>query len=294
MTIRDAVVVNSRNGYIGYNSGSAGTVAVNGAGSKWVNSENLIIGNDGSGAMNITNGGMVNNTSPYFTSYIGLNSGSTGTVTVDGSGSKWTNNGDLYVGCNGQGTLTISNKGLVSVAGTLSIYDNDEGSSSITMASGGKLAIYGDADGSISEFLGLVSGTDEIRYWDPTESAWTNISQATENKNYTLDYLTDGDLAGYTLLTFLGTPINGDANYDGVVDVGDLGILAANYGRTGERTWSLGDFNMDGVVDVGDLGILAANYGSSANLLTVNSVPEPMTLTLLALGSMFGIGCKRK
>jgi hypothetical protein len=54
--------------------------------------------------------------------------------------------------------------------------------------------------------------------------------------------------------------IPGDANGDGKVDVGDLGILAANYGGTDKR-WSQGDFNGDDKVDVGDLGILAANYG---------------------------------
>jgi hypothetical protein len=43
-----------------------------------------------------------------------------------------------------------------------------------------------------------------------------------------------------------------------------LGILAANYGGTG-KTWSQGDFNSDGQVDVGDLGILAANYGTNAS-----------------------------
>jgi hypothetical protein len=56
--------------------------------------------------------------------------------------------------------------------------------------------------------------------------------------------------------------IMGDANGDGMVDVGDLGILAANYSGSG-KTWQQGDFNGDGVVDVGDLGILAANYGTS-------------------------------
>jgi hypothetical protein len=57
--------------------------------------------------------------------------------------------------------------------------------------------------------------------------------------------------------------ISGDANLDGAVDVGDLGILAANYGGTG-KTWAQGDFNDDGAVDVGDLGILAANYGTGS------------------------------
>jgi hypothetical protein len=52
----------------------------------------------------------------------------------------------------------------------------------------------------------------------------------------------------------------GDANRDGKVDVGDLGILAANYGMS-DKLWDDGDFNADGCVDVGDLGLLAANYG---------------------------------
>jgi hypothetical protein len=58
--------------------------------------------------------------------------------------------------------------------------------------------------------------------------------------------------------------LQGDFNGDGLVDVGDLGILAANYGGSG-KTWAQGDFNGDGMVDVGDLGILAANYGTGAS-----------------------------
>jgi hypothetical protein len=59
------------------------------------------------------------------------------------------------------------------------------------------------------------------------------------------------------------TLLSGDANLDDQVDVGDLGILAANYGLTSGAKWDQGDFNGDGKVDVGDLGILAANYGTN-------------------------------
>jgi hypothetical protein len=58
--------------------------------------------------------------------------------------------------------------------------------------------------------------------------------------------------------------IAGDANGDQMVDVGDLGILAANYSQS-DKTWAEGDFNGDGVVDVGDLGILAAHYGEGVS-----------------------------
>jgi hypothetical protein len=129
------------------------------------------------------------------------------------------------------------------------------------MASGGMLALKGDADGSIGEFMNLVAGTDAISYWDQAGSSWTTMTHATADMNYTLKYLTDGDLAGYTLLTYYGTPMTGDANFDSKVDVSDLGILAANYGLAGGATWAMGDFNLDGRIDVSDLGILAANYG---------------------------------
>jgi hypothetical protein len=81
----------------------------------------------------------------------------------------------------------------------------------------------------------------------------------------------------------------GDANGDGVVNVGDLGILAGNYGTLTGATWEMGDFNGDGAVNVGDLGILAGNYGSTA----AASVPEPATLSLLGMGILALLRRKR-
>ena len=47
--------------------------------------------------------------------------GRTGTVTVDGAGSSWTNSGSLFVGYSGTGTLTIANGGAVSAASGMQI-----------------------------------------------------------------------------------------------------------------------------------------------------------------------------
>jgi hypothetical protein len=85
------------------------------------------------------------------------------------------------------------------------------------------------------------------------------------------------------------TQLPGDANGDGAVNVGDLGILAGNYGTTSGATWEMGDFNGDGAVNVGDLGILAGNYGSSA----AASVPEPLSLSLLTVGGLALLRRKR-
>jgi hypothetical protein len=98
--------------------------------------------------------------------------------------------------------------------------------------------------------MNTLNGTDLSWYGNPlfflganaTSNAWTRA-------------------AAFTLQAAALIP--GDANKDGKVDVGDLGILAANYGGTG-KTWATGDFNGDEKVDVGDLGILAAHYGEGS------------------------------
>ena len=63
-----------------------------------------------------------------------------------------------------------------------------------------------------------------------------------------------------------GSPVNqvvalpGDANFDGKVDIADLTILLANFGRSG-ATWSQGNFADDPTVDIEDLTILLTSFG---------------------------------
>ena len=142
------------------------------------------------------------------------------------------------------------------------------------------------------------AGTDiqagtRIFYQSPVgnDAVWTN-------KSYDVDVPAGNDVvllvwrigsdADYTLnlrgidnvkvVVKEATAVPGDANGDGVCDVGDLGILGANYNTAVTGGISQADFNEDGMVDVGDLGILGANYTSAA------PVPEPATLSLLGLG----------
>jgi len=117
-------------------------------------------------------------------------------------------------------------------------------------------------------FEGLLNG----QTW--AEAAWSSIFQ--------LSYV--NTVLGDPLMTW-GAWVPGDANFDGKVGVGDVAILASNFGQTGNL--SNGDFNNSGRVDVGDIGILAANFGSSDGgppSMNILAIPEPSSLGMLLLG----------
>ena len=116
LNIADGGTVSNTKGYIGSRSGFTSAVTVSGAGSTWANSAELYVGgsdvflHSGDGALDITTGGAVSNTSGY----IGFDSASAGEVTVSGPGATWTNSISLRVGSSGNGTLAIANGGAVS------------------------------------------------------------------------------------------------------------------------------------------------------------------------------------
>ena len=102
-----------------------------------------------------------------------------------------------------------------------------------------------------------------------------------------------GDLYAPLINLLPKTAHPGDANNDDHVDVGDLGILAGNWGQTG-KSWAQADFNGDLTIDVGDLGVLAGNWGWSGQPAAMMiaapgremAIPEPLTILTLALGAL--------
>jgi len=110
----------------------------------------------------------------------------------------------------------------------------------------------------------------------------------------------------------------GDVNLDGNVSIADFLQLAGNFGSVGNATWQEGDLNYDHNVSIADFLALAGNFGSSysgsaapvsaADIQTVASfassigvdpaivgsaVPEPGTISMLALGAM-GLMARRR
>jgi hypothetical protein len=96
--------------------------------------------------------------------------------------------------------------------------------------------------------------------------------------------------------------LQGDANFDGRVNLNDFNVLAANFGTTGTATWQAGDFNFDGNVNLNDFNLLAANFGQVIGGPSVSSgdwsalasaVPEP-TIGCALIGAAAAMGSRRR
>ncbi|MDR2239913.1 MAG: autotransporter domain-containing protein [Zoogloeaceae bacterium] len=113
LTIENGGNVSSDSGTIGSAQGAIGEVTVTGASlgasSKWAIADSLAIADEGSGTLNILNGGRVESG----LGLIGNDDKGNGTVTVD-SGGIWTSSDDIVVGDFGAGTLNIKGGGNVS------------------------------------------------------------------------------------------------------------------------------------------------------------------------------------
>jgi len=128
--------VSSMNAYVGGERGSEGTVSVTGSGSKWTNFVRLEVGSRSRGTVNIRNGGEVSTevadlyiatvkieTEGQFSTriaYVGASDpNQRATVSVSGSGSKWTISEDCLIGLVGPGTLNVLDRAAVSVGNLL-------------------------------------------------------------------------------------------------------------------------------------------------------------------------------
>lgn len=94
---------------IARDDGSFGSISVDGVGSSFISSDGVFVGFYGVGAINISNGGLMENS---FSS-LGFGNGN-GTVSVTGAGSKWYIGNLLIIGQKGPGGLVIGSGGIVS------------------------------------------------------------------------------------------------------------------------------------------------------------------------------------
>ena len=206
IVIREGAAVECANGYLGYKSGSSGTAVVSGPGSTWKVAESpyydgLSVGEHGNGQLLVENGASVLTDNIV----VGYYSESDSSATVSGKGSLIQADEFLGIGLYGSGQLTIVDGGLV-ITGYLAVDCDNDSDSSINMKNGGMLALKGDIDGSINEFLSVVDGSAKICYWNKELVDWAPITSAVLGSDYTLEHISSGDLSGYTILAIASVP----------------------------------------------------------------------------------------
>ena len=179
--------------YIGTDPGSQGTITVfgrdsSGNASTWTSTGLVYVGDSGTGALNINDGGVANSA----LAIIGSSSSGNGTVTVsghdvDGHPSIWNVTNQIYVGESGTGALIIQDGGVVNSgqgviafssgsSGTVTVSGRDingnastwnaanniyvgfSDSGALTIADGAAVATTGPGGGAASVYIGYASG----------------------------------------------------------------------------------------------------------------------------------------
>ena len=285
----EGVVSNSLS-LIGRYSGSTGMVTVTGASSQWNNSGALHAGWYGDGTLNVKAGGMVSNTSGY----IGRYSGSTGVATVTGADSQWNNFNSLYIGggssgAGGSGTLNLNNSGLVTVSGTTKLWSDgtinlnggtlDVGILDLTLGTFKMLDGLFHADSVVGD-INVQGGTVAPGHSSGTLSIDGNYVQGTAAK-------LEIELAGTENGEYDRLLVTGTLELSGALEV----QLLDGFSPTIDTRFQIFDAtNMSGTFFSVALPDLLGNLGWDSSLLyssgTLFVIPEPTTLSLLAVGTL--------
>ncbi len=259
LDILDGGTVFSQNSYIGYEEGSTGTVTVTGVGSTWdVSGEGIYIGQSGTGALTISEGGTVTASSAI----VGRNADSSGTVLVTGADSLWDIGASLWVGFRGEGELTIADGGQVQSEHGY-IADNEA-------VSVGTVTVTGE------DALWLLDGNLYVGGND-TQAAGTGVLAVNDGGRVVADEVTvweTGTLTG-----------------DGTVSV-TVPTTVHNYGTIAPGDDGVGTLTVDGDVIFHEGSTYEVQIGGAeADKLAVNgdvTIAESTTVQVRSAGTVVG------
>ena len=268
LTVANGGAVFSSQSALGALAGSSGTATIDGAGSTWTLGSGLVVGNSGAGTLTILNGGAVN--ANFVDTVIGVNGGSTGSVTLDGSGSKLTMGGaGLVVGSQGSATLAIANGGAVSnVAATIGSFAGSTGTVSVDGAGSTWINTAGlDVGYSGTGTLKITNGGLVTSGPALGPGAVVNIGT---NAGATGTVLVDG--AGSTLgVQGSGNVLSVGTDGTGTLNIKNGGAVASGNAYVGQAAGSTGSVLVDGAQSSLNTGnMLALGYGGRGTLMISN------------------------
>ena len=157
LTLSNGVILQSVSGIIADQSGTTGSVTIDGG--QWTSSDTLAVGNSGNGSLTL-NSGTVSNAFIVAIAYL---PGSTGAATVNGG--NWTNTGEISVAIFGNGSLTLNNG---TVSNALGFIGAQNGSTGTVTVNGGNwtnsdiLSVGYHGNGTLRLNGGTVSTTQSV------------------------------------------------------------------------------------------------------------------------------------
>ncbi len=279
-------------GYLGRYAGSVGTATVDGNGSTWSGFAELYIGDGGSGSLNVLRGGDVIGTGGD--AYVGHGVGSAGTVTVNGSGSIWVNNAELFIGDQGYGRVDVYSGGVVYNSGDAHI--GQQAGSTGTMHVNGADSTWSNAAGTVhvgengTGYLEVVYGGYATNHHAYIGSGAAGTGQASVTWGATWDV---------DSILWVGRYGDGrlDVSNGGIVNTGSSAQIGLYTGSTGEATitgslWTISSTFVVGNSGEGTLNITNGGRVEANGIAYIGASASGLTSEVLVdgVGSTWEIG----
>ena len=257
----------------------------------------LIVGGNTLGRFNIASGGEATNTDAY----IGFNNGSQGEVFVSGAGAKWTNNGFLSIGFDGQAFVIVDDGASVIVqdgtdlAAGLNSYAQLtlSGTSSARGLFSTPYIMKGIGIGLLQWDGGILQArSNELEFFPNFSFGDINITNNGaffDTNGYNVGIQTPGILIGTGGLTKLGAgtlTIAGNNSWNGDTTVTAGTLALSSYTQSGSQTLTIG---VAGSANYGRLNVSGvANFNNSN--LAVDVIGSPVLANNLALTGVVTAG----
>lgn len=223
----------------------------------------IIIGGLGTAEVTVQNGGTL--TTNFASTYVGVNAGGSGTVTVTGATSTWST-GDLVLGDLGQGSATITDDATLTVSGDTVIGNVTGSEGSLTISDGGTADTY-------EAFIGYGAGSTGTATVTGTDSYWSthgSIAYVGYDGTGSLTVTDGGEFTTSGDYLYLGS----NTGSDGTLTISGGGTVSTGIAFVGNASGSTGAATVTGPGSSWTTSGNAYVGGSGTGSLTVTDEAE--------------------